>query len=206
MKKVLFSIIAIALFTTMNAQYKSVEGDVAIDFGLSGGISNTVVTPHDLGFDKGAAVKLRYFNSDKSAIRGMLLIYNAKETDSDDNVESQSVFTIGAGYEKHFEGTDRLDPFLAGDVLYKREAEKTTTSTTEIEGSNSSFGLRVSIGADYYFAKKVYLGVELGLGMFTGVDGKGSFTSGSSTTDFDGTKVFEIIPSMIGGLKIGYAF
>lgn len=218
MKKLLLLIVAVAFYSVSNAQYKAVKGDWTTDFGLSGGISNTVVSPHDAGQGVGEVVKLRYFNSDKSAIRGMLLIYNDKETETVSKVEevsSESAFTIGVGYEKHFEGTDRLDPFLAGDILFKREGlkyDKTDSNFSPAheyhqEGSNSMFGVRISIGADYYFAKKVYLGAELGLGLFKGVDGK-STTSGTgmTTVDVDGTDVFQIVPGMIGGFKIGYAF
>ncbi len=194
------------------------KGDFATDFGLTGGISNSVVTPHDAGQGVGAVVKLRYFNSDKSAVRAMVLIYNAKESETVSKVEtidSESAFTIGLGYEKHFEGTDRLDPFLAGDFLFKKtggkhdvtDSNSSPASVLNYEESNSMFGVRVSLGADYYFAKKVYLGAELGLGLFSGVDGKSKLSgTGLTTTEVDGAKIFEIIPGMIGGLKLGYAF
>lgn len=222
MKKLLLLIVAVAFYSVSNAQYKAVKGDWTTDFGLAGGISNTTVNPFNTGFSvdathplAGYVVKLRYFNSDKSAIRGMLMLNTSSKTDETTAnvkiVEANSLFTLGVGYEKHFEGTDRLDPFIAGDVVFSQDAYKYDKTMTGYEKhtktSNSLFGARISIGADYYFAKKVYLGAEVGLGLFKSVGGKYSATETNvADVDSDGLSYFKISPAMIGGLKIGYAF
>jgi len=67
------------------------------------------------------------------------------------------------------------------------------------------------IGADYYIAKRLYLGVEAGFGFEYAKDGK---TTTSTTIAGNTTTVttksagnsFEISPSIITGVRVGFAF
>lgn len=185
MKK-LFLASAFALFGAVNAQeYKPTTGDVTVDFGLAGGLGATSISLPDQGFDAGAMFKGRYFTSEQFAYRGTLVIDN-------ESAKNNNKFALGLGFgvEKHFTGTDRLSPYVGGDVMLKLENQK----VANVSSSNFGFGLRGVFGADYYFAKRVFLGVEAGLGfMYSDPDGK------------DNGK-FLIKPAVVTGVRLGYAF
>ncbi|MDY6025388.1 hypothetical protein [Bergeyella zoohelcum] len=213
----------------MNAQeIKPTVGDVATEFGVTGGILNTDIKLAN----SDAFFKARYFNTDKLAYR----VSFSLNTDSDKNDidaganataktgENYSNFLIGFGLEKHFTGTDRLSPYVGGEFLLGFDSNKKTHETNntngdytkmETKGPNSfGFGARGVFGADYYFAKKVFLGVEAGLQLMYVSNGKTTTTTetklGSSTTttntEIPGGSNFNISSSVITGLRIGFVF
>ena len=234
MKK-LFLTGALALFAAVNAQeYKAGAGDVTVDFGLSGGLGNTAVSLPAAGLDAGAVFKARYFNSEQWAYRGILNVNSTSTTDKSasvpnvsDNKQTKSNLglELGLGLERHFTGTDRLDTYVGGDILVGFNSQKVTTevnsltntdkSKNEVKGPNAfNFGVRGVFGADYYFAKRVYLGVEGGLAVKFGSRGEtktsSSATVGGVTTNTEsstkGGSSFGITPSVVAGIRLGYAF
>jgi opacity protein-like surface antigen len=88
-------------------------------------------------------------------------------------------FSLRPGYEKHFEGTDRLSPYVGGELVFSttttttisedwngtnaRPEEGAVWETTTTDGS-TTFGLNLVAGTDFYFADNIYLGAELGFG------------------------------------------
>lgn len=95
---------------------------------------------------------------------------------------------IAPGIEKHFAGTERLSPYVGAEL---RVAGKSSSSKSEYvsgagdkiseitvkngeidknnafvgnEGGFISLGLNLVAGADFYFAKRIYLGGEFGYG------------------------------------------
>lgn len=140
---------------------------------------------------------------------------------------SQSFFGLNLGIEKHFKGSDRLSTYVGADILIgtSRNFTEVTNSangnfiSTKNENSgppnpkeaNVSFGLGLLTGADYYIAKKVYLGVEVGLAMVSKskkdtIDTAvvGAITTVKTTKDADGN--FNIDTKLNGGIRIGYQF
>lgn len=203
MKKLFFAS-AFALFGAMNAQeYKPTTGDVTVEFGLTGGLDNTSV-----GFAEGGAFKARYFKSENVAYRGIFNLSTGSKNDKSTSAETSSFgFDLGFGVERHFSGTDRLSPYVGGDVIlgYSNSTQKSTGS--EISGPNQfSFGVRGVFGADYYFAKRVFLGVEAGLGIGFSSTGKTTEKSAGTTTTVKGSSSFNIAPQLITGIRLGYAF
>ena len=140
-------------------------------------------------------------------------------------------FLMSIGAEKHFKGSDRLSTFVGADILlgtnknYKEENGTATTPTsttntvkiTKNSGQRESvFGFGLLTGADYYIAKKVYLGIELGLQMLSINEkdevvtiensGTGITTNSNTTTDTPDRNSFSFDTQMNGGIKIGYQF
>ncbi len=223
MKKLLMAS-AVALFGLMSAQeYKPVAGDVTVDLGISGGLGDTSIELPDQGFGAGAMFKGRYFVTDKFAYRGTLFISSDNKTanPTTNEVVKDNDFGLGLGFgvEKHFTGTDRLSPYVGGDVMIGFTSKKNTstiTSTgsnpttfvTETKGPNNfSAGVRGVFGADYYFAKRVFLGVEAGLGLMYVSEGDIT-TKTTGTQDFkvEGGDKFQISPAVVTGIRLGYAF
>ena len=217
MKK-LFLASAVALFATVSAQeFKPEAGDVTVDLGVSGGLGNTSINLAD----GGAAFKVRYFTSDNFAYRITMVLANNSDTDNSvtNIVSKDNNFALGLGFgaEKHFTGTDRLSPYIGGDILvgYASSNSKDTftptsgtTVVTEVKGPNSfGAGVRGVFGADYYFAKRVFLGVEAGLALMYSSEGDTtSKVTGSPDVTVKGGNNFNISPSVVTGIRIGYAF
>lgn len=236
MKKVLL-FLGMAIFgVAAQAQdFKPVAGDVTTEFGLTGGVNRT-----DFKLNEGAAalLRFRYFNTEKVAYR---LGFNVSSTNNKANAydgAKKGTFTVKAtevlinlGIEKHFTGTDRLSPYVGGDILFgtgtgKMTSDNVTGKITENELSATykdnyfneakgpgyvSFGLRGVVGADYYIAKRMYLGVEAGLGLVYEKEGKSkdkTTVSGVTTTTEHKSagSSFNIKPSVITGVRIGFAF
>lgn len=213
--------------TQESFNFKPTEGTITTEVGVSGGISNT-----DFGLI-GSTAKFRYFIKDDLAVRaGLGLVSRKDETNTvpaSNGNQSTTVarftdrtFTIGA--EKHFGGADRLSTYVGADILlgFQGASSKTTTnfdgSSTSVEGqglgrrAGSNFGIRVTTGADYYFSKKLYLGVEVGLGYTMGTSDEVNTTvvlpNGNSTTTVTTAKGTnsETFTNVVGGLKLGYQF
>ena len=217
MKKVLVAS-AIALFATVSAQeYKPTAGDVTVDLGVAGGLGDTSIALAD----GGAAFKARYFKTDKFAYRlTMLLANNATTTNPTSNIVAKDKdFSLGLGFgiEQHFTGTERLSPYVGGDILVgyaSADTKSTFTPTngsqivTEVKGPNSfSAGVRGVFGADYYFAKRVFLGVEAGLSLTYSSEGDTKTkVTGLPETKVEGGNNFNISPAVVTGIRIGYAF
>lgn len=243
MKKVLL-FLGMAIFgVAAQAQdFKPVAGDVTTEFGLTGGINRT-----DFKLNEGAAalLRFRYFNTEKVAYR---LGFNVSSTNNKANgyglvgskdAGKKGTYTLKAtevlinlGIEKHFTGTDRLSPYVGGDILFgtgsMRQTSDNATGTVSSDGELSaayrdnyfnevkgpgyvSFGLRGVVGADYYIAKRMYLGVEAGLGLVYEKEGKSkdkTTVSGVTTTTEHKSagSSFNIKPSVITGVRIGFAF
>ena len=228
MKKILF-VGALALAGAVNAQeIKPTAGDVATEFGVTGGILNTDVKLAN----SDAFFKARYFSTDKLAYRASFSLNtnsDKKDTNPGSNatgktVDSSSNFLIGFGLEKHFTGTDRLSPYIGGELLLGFDSKKNTDETNNTNGDYTKtvtkgpngfgFGARGVFGADYYFAKKVFLGVEAGLQLMYTSTGKTTTTTETKTganitttpSEVPGGSGFNISSSVITGLRLGFVF
>ncbi len=225
MKKVLLSIIAIFTFGFMSAQkrlasqdYKPSKGTVTTEVGLTGGLNNA-------NFNL-STLKFRYFLKENVGLRMGLgiqnetdeAINNANPSNTITTTDKNSRFQINLGVEKHFEGSDRLSTFVGGDLVISlanqsNEVVQQNGNFNKSRGggnAGSAFGVQLLTGADYYIAKKVYLGVEAGLSILTG-KGKdvitetrvGNVTTPSTST---GGSTFDINTQVFGGVRIGYQF
>ena len=136
---------------------------------------------------------------------------------------------MNLGVEKHFKGSERLSTFMGADLLIgtTKDYRETSTNTPTATGTNTFsniiknnngstfFGLGLVSGADYYIAKKVYLGIEIGLQMLTASEKNrvqtienniaGVITS-TETTNSPDNSAFLFISQINGGIKIGYQF
>ena len=148
---------------------------------------------------------------------------------------NSSTFLMSIGAEKHFKGSDRLSTFVGADLVFGgsktyKEVNTTATTPTTVGTSvtitknditlpnrpQSVFGFGLFTGADYYIAKKVYLGIELGLQLLsqnekdevitteTTLTGTTTLTTTKTTAPDKNTFNFDSV--MNGGIKIGYQF
>jgi len=223
MKKLLFSLALLTTTLFVNAQdFKQAAGNknLELQFTPLGG------TP--LGI---SGLRFRYFTTNTMAIRANVFLgFMSKSTitqdannDTDDkelkDSESSFEFNLRPGFESHFEGTDRLSPYVGAelDLNFKRtsavkqiqdaEDDIQESTTTNAEGA-FRFGLNGIAGFDYYFAKNLYFGAELGLGLsytspFTTV-----LKSGSESVEINKGKdaIFNFGPNVNSAIRLGFLF
>ena len=189
MKKILMTV-ALAATALVSAQAQSelkpLAGQVTTDFTLfANGIFNTTTSPVGPVSNLGlntAVLKGRYFLM-----------------------------------EHHFGGTDRLSPYIGAELAIgsvsgsEKTVTKTSTTTTK-DAPRFLFGGTLLLGADYYVAPHVYLGVEAGLDLKTTSLGKGSTTivqnNGNTTVNESKatSSTSEFATGVKAGFKIGFVF
>ncbi|MBI33782.1 MAG: hypothetical protein CMP67_00280 [Flavobacteriales bacterium] len=139
-------------------------------------------------------IKFRYFTSENAALRLNVNLNSNSNTnitqmgvDSTDTPElkektSSFGFKLAPGYEMHFSGTNKLSPYVGGELVidyqtnsFREETETIDNKVVYTKTSNSSsgdntpgyFGLSLNgiAGFDFYFTKSLYLGTELNYGL-----------------------------------------
>jgi hypothetical protein len=169
-----FSLFANGLFNTPLSLHNG--GNVPAGASFSGEAGDFKLNP--VGVLKG-----RYFFQDDLALRLSLGlgIPSIKETtnntnDSQEQKYRTSTLFVGLGIEKHFAGTNRLSPYVGAELhlgsystnyeLHHTATAGNVTTKTDKEVKTAPgfvFGGGLFLGADYYIAPKVFLGLEAGL-------------------------------------------
>ena len=234
MQKIFSFLFIIGLIATANAQ-KPVQGQRSAEVLLrfqTGSAPVSYFLPTEL--------KLRYFNKDNTAFR-LRLGMNAKtNTYQMANTQGSVVSEIktkdgfklsfAPGYEKHFKGSKRLSPFIGGEFLFNfnGKASKTAsncgfanpTSLNIVAGDYYEYkykptwviGLGAYMGADYYVAEHIYLGLEFGMGLFQyGYNGEstekysrlGAAPVVNKTLSSNNLQLFGVSN---GGVRLGFIF
>lgn len=221
--------VALAATALVSAQaqseFKPLAGSVTTDFSLfANGIFNQTESPVALGShaDINGLIKGRYFLQDNIALRLSLGLNNSSSTEKktdpvDETTKKSNVFTFGLGLEHHFGGTDRLSPYI-GAELFLGSATGSTKSVNSVATSISKnaprfvFGGDLLLGADYYIAPHVYLGVEAGLELLHASTGKTSVTvtpaGGTATTNESKStsSAGGFATDVKAGFKVGFVF
>lgn len=219
MKKIILSALAVIFaINVANAQEnKPLQGNVTADLGIfTSGIFNSSKSPVST---LDGVLKGRYFIMDDMAIRASFGLddQTTKNTTVKDVVTTDrlNAIHVGAGVEKHFEGTDRLSPYVGADLYVQSTTRKNTVdhltdNTLDViikEAPVFGFGARLLFGADYYIAQHVYMGVEAGLDMKSTSTGRTSRTINGQTTTSEkvGSKL-TLGSNVFAGFKLGFAF
>lgn len=232
MKNIIFTTFFTMIVSLVCAQesndYKPQASFYSIEVGLTGGLLNT-----SINLSENSLLRGRYFLSERSALR--LGLNLSSETDKTNyweslgsknkgvhNVMNKSA-TVNLGYEQHFKGTSRLSSYIGGDVLlgFGRLTEKGDQTNGERYIENYSFnytesgktvlGVRGIVGTDYYFAKNLYLGLEIGLSIVKSFSGKTKLTKteNGQTESYEikseGSSL-EIKPTVVSGIRLGFVF
>ncbi len=239
MKKVLISILCLLSFSLLTAQddggFKQTSGDKSLELQFDPGAIFNASNGNNV-LSNGLGVRFRLFPSSGLAYRLNLNInYSSSNTlkqESDDlgNAElttkgSDFGIFISPGIEKHFGGTKRLSPYIGAELNIgyhssniKDEIQAGAGAPvykTTIKNSNPEDGLTIGAaavaGADFYIAKKLYLGVELNYGVSYFMASKTKYTDTTPGIDDVETKVgksntFTFRPNALGVLRIGFLF
>ena len=190
MKKAMFLFAAALIGVTSVQAQKQIGGDknIELQFAPLGGspISVSGISFRTL-LDESSAFRVNLFvgsTTDKSVL--------AQEGDfSIENPVSPILyqtdktfdFSIRPGYEIHFDGTDRLSPYVGAEIEFalgntSSEVENWGTNDVDNAGEPEQYvvwtetakdkytriGVNLVTGFDFYFADNVYLGAEMGFG------------------------------------------
>jgi hypothetical protein len=187
MKKIVLTaaVFALTLSTAFSQEFKPKEKEIAVGIAfdspfsaakpfslVDGGLSARYFYKSDLAFR--GSLKIKSESDSKTSYGRLLPTDDEKAYLTNDNTVFNVNLSLGA--EKHFSGTDRLDPYVGADILlgFGSDSHKSSINDDAIaksllqtvnlsrDQSNSSLGLRLVVGADYYILSKVYVGTEFG--------------------------------------------
>lgn len=82
----------------------------------------------------------------------------------DDVTTTTRHFTITPGVSYFFDGTDRLAPYIGGELLASFAKNRDDIEGENPDPSSTSFGATAFTGFNYYFAEYLYIGAEIGIG------------------------------------------
>jgi hypothetical protein len=232
MKKLLL-VVAFAAVGTIAFAQKPVAGDRTAEVGLN---LQTGTAPINYNVPE---LRFRMFKSDDMAYRLRVNLGSQTTTDKfsfegagafDWEAKTGTGFgiAIAPGIEKHFAGTKRLSPYVGAELGIGFNTggsiDVTNGSSANIidaakddsysfnGGSQLSIGLGAVMGADYYVADGVYLGVEFGLGLFNIAsvgegEEKTKVGAGAEVTNKTATSSTTTIFGVAGGgVRLGYKF
>ncbi len=245
MKKT-FILTALALATSFAYAQKPAAGDKTAEINLNFilgvlPVNFSLPRPTDTAFASvPGELRFRYFLSDKGAVRVRIGFGSSSTTTNifditqknTAEVKNSSGFglMLAPGYEMHFEGTEKLSPYVGGELGFLMAGARTTdVSNASVANPNagnvavgdkynrkmgSSTGIRLGIfmGADYYFTESVYVGGEFGLGLFNMVStGEGSITTkigtgAETTTKIEKSSSFDLFGTTMSGIRLGIKF
>lgn len=175
--------------------YKPAEGDFGVVFNISGLISNIGLSPTQDPFGNDLILGRAYVKDNhvvrlgigvKSFDNKISLIDSVGSAERTlDSTYKKFNFYISPGYEYHFKGLARLDPYIGANLNFGllgktnsiiNESLKDTTGVNKTEISYQSeggfmFGVSALVGFNYFVAQNLALGAEYGLGFYSSREG-----------------------------------
>lgn len=175
-----------------NKEYKPTEGNWGVTFNVRANLMDLGLQSFTDGLNNNSIFG-RYYVKDDMAVRlgvgATLLNYTNMTTDSVgttlvefDTTYSRTDVYLAPGIEKHFVGTNRLDPYGGVDLVFGsvgKATSKGTLSITDTSGTSSGtskfevdgteeggfiFGINLSTGFNYFIAERLSVGAEYSFG------------------------------------------
>jgi hypothetical protein len=219
----LFVTCVLALTVHFGAAQKQSSGDHSLELQVAPLGSEPV---------KISGIRFRHFNDDKTALRLTAFLGGSRsktitqEADGDllelQSLSSDRSLTLRPGFEKHFDGNDKLSPYIGAEALLQVDWTKSSTesqwftesqiATTVSSTRNSTLGLNAVAGMDYYFGEQVFFGLEMGFGFSKEMRGisKTDYDNPESSmenTDSKGNATsFNWGPTYQGTFRLGWLF
>lgn len=231
MKKITFAIFAFCAILGVQAQI-----DESNQIKQFTGANNLEVQLAPLGGSPISIGGLRFrsFTSETSAFRLNAFLGGTNDTDkaSVANAEGDDVILKSAnssltidlrpGIETHFAGTKRLSPYYGGEAVIGFKSSKNSVETFDADGTtvitnkvrnpdnNGYFrlGLNAILGADFYVARHLYLGTEVGFGLLWTIesDEVSVPNEGDTSVLTEGGTTFNLGPNAVGQIRLGFLF
>jgi hypothetical protein len=233
MKKTLLTVAA-ALVGTFAFAQKPTAGSKTAEVVLNFQTGTSAIS-----YNLPGELRLRYFMKDDMAVRVRLGLGSSSTTNkvadaagtTTAEIKTNSGFGImlAPGIEKHFAGTSKLSPFVGAQLMIGfstaattevTNANKSVPTAADVKngdsykldgGSNLGFGLGLIMGADYYITDGIFVGGEMGLGLFkmtSNGDGTETTKVGSVSVEKKslGGSTLDLFGVSTGGVRLGYRF
>lgn len=223
MKKLFLAIIVLAIAISANAQFKPSQGDFSAEVNFRPLSTNPIQVDY---------LKGRMFLNSDMAIRLGLELNSYSETSKSTNTANPPIteettnkymiFGLRPGIEFHMKGTDRLSPYYGAEIAFSMKSASTKiTNFNKVDGSNvevngawqdgsnmgyTMFGINLLFGADYYVAKHLYLGAEIGFGFFNYSYKDTEVTSGTTTKTTPNGSDMNMGVNFNSAIRLGWAF
>jgi len=214
--------------------YKQEAGNKSLEVNFDPGQIFGSDTHEQFGLFNGS-IKLRYFHTELSAYRMNINLAFSKAisiTQQEDGAllelkDKYSAFSVNIqpGYEKHFSASKRLSPYIGAQLLMGYSSsglvrENQDGNTIYVEKWKNDInmpqrgayavGAGIFAGVDYYFVRKLYLGLELAYGLQYTKLLKSIYTSEENPDNNYERKngsFFGVSPSLAtGNLRLGWSF
>lgn len=133
----------------------------------------------------GGTLNCNYTLSDELMIRlgfGLDVVKDVDKTENETSHETTTSFDIKPGIVYSFTGTDRLEPYVGGEVVFGFDANHNEGNEPDVRVSQKHFGLNAVSGFNVYVCQDLYVGAEVGFG-FLVVPGKVTKTENGTQTD-----------------------
>ncbi|MDR1730401.1 MAG: porin family protein [Prevotellaceae bacterium] len=198
--------------------FKPEEGSFAVEVGFAPLQFNSVSL-------QGGQLKASYSLNEQLGVRlGVGFGINNEFSDNKEEEWTKTTNTISEisvtpGVTYSFEGTNKLAPYIGAELLLATTSDKETVETksgykrvTKNENSPfNTFGLGIFTGFNYYFAKNLYLGVEVGIGAkFKNLKNESDEITENGTTTTEENKSengsFNFSAYANPALRLGWAF
>lgn len=194
--------------------------------------NNSILAKHHLTDDKVLRLGLGLKSiSNNTFTADSVSITNGRALQEIDSTEKRFDFSISVGLEKHLGTTRRLDPYVGGELSVGRIGATKIDANTDISDATgtrtiqrtiqrdggANFSLRAIAGFNYFFAEKISIGAEFGLGyIYSAVGGDESESlvdnpvSGGQVSTFvdrkakSSTKGFDV--NSTAGLMLSFFF
>ncbi len=227
MKKLMLIAVFASVATIAFAQ-KPTAGSITTEIGLTSVIGTPTNAANPAGLAQGV-LRGRYFMNEGMAVRASFGLGMGSTTTTltggaadQETVTKTTGFALGLGIEKHLSGTSKLSPYIGGELgfgigsgsieitnLGGVNGDKSTTTG----GGTTNLRLNALIGADYWIVERVYIGAELGVGLFGSTSTAeaetetviGGATAKVTTPGSKGSS-FGINPNALGLVRIGLLF
>ena len=207
----LFAVISLSAFAQDTERKKPATGNFTAEVNLNPFSSSPVNITY---------LRFRYFTTETSALRLGLSLGMQKQTPEEDVTQKTFEFNLRPGYEWHLAGTERLSPYFGveADIAFKKSSYEDSDEDAYIEkidgawssGGNergfNRFGLNFIVGADFYIAKRVYLGTEFGFGFQNVKYSDIEVTSPDDEEPIKGGSNFQLGPNFNSSLRLGFVF
>ncbi len=247
MKKIILLLSTAAMFTTAMAQeeasseetsssaFKQSAGDKSLEFQFNSPfVAGAPFTVNGIRF--------RSFSSETFAIRvnaelgshstTAIAVQNVSTTTTIDNREfktknSNFQLMLAPGFETHFDGTDKLSPYVGAELPINFVSTSTKTEkwdateedlyTETAKGGNVlgqtgglSVGINAVAGFDFYFTKQLYIGAEMSYGFAIKSNATTKFESDQKgSKDIDDVKQgsnFNLGTAAQAAFRLGFLF
>ena len=144
---------------------------------------------------------------------------SSKDEDDNKNHVTESTFNVKPGIIYSFSGTDRLEPYVGAELVFGLNSTcnysnvKMDGATYERENKTrtSNFGANAVTGFNFYVAKDLYVGAEVGLG-FIVTPQSHNFGTNDEGEEYDSkddkskSHTTHISPNCTPSVRVGWKF